>query len=480
MRIIKPSHEILSPIDGEQILKHIELCGRVCYKSEDRITDNSANKFVASIIKRGHESVLEHVSITVKFICDRGVSHEIVRHRIASYSQESTRYVSSCDINFDDLTEEDCISLYQDGFSMKRIANCSKGKFTEWQVNKILMSSSVPKRNLGSRGIVKHDYFSSIDTPEKAYLLGFIYADGSIRNTLDQLMISQKEENQWFLLNMLRDFIQPDAKSLQVAGKEFVAHLIDKGVVPNKTYDISQENTEKLWESIYEYRYDFLRGFLDGDGNIRWFYQKETSNTQSCNITFSSTNLLLLKKIVTMLENEYNYSPNIREDYKEGKTPFYRLAITDSSIGTLFCENLYKNFVFPYGHPKTARFFEAFEMPVPTKLHNCTVAKDFNVIKPIFFNGSSLWQWGRAMMDCEISYNKLIASGATPQEARSVLPNSIKTELICTMNLREWRHFFKLRTAKAAHPQMREIAIPLLAELKEKIPVVFDDIEVEV
>jgi thymidylate synthase (FAD) len=63
-----------------------------------------------------------------------------------------------------------------------------------------------------------------------------------------------------------------------------------------------------------------------------------------------------------------------------------------------------------------------------------------------------------------------------PQEARSVLPNSLKTEIVVTMNLREWRHFLKLRTSDAAHPQMREIARPLLVDLKQIIPVVFDDI----
>lgn len=92
MKIISPSFEILTPLDGQAILKHIELCGRVCYKSEDKITDSSAATFVANIIKRGHEAVLEHYDITVKFICDRGVSHELVRHRLASYCQESTRY----------------------------------------------------------------------------------------------------------------------------------------------------------------------------------------------------------------------------------------------------------------------------------------------------------------------------------------------------------------------------------------------------
>lgn len=92
MKIISPSFEILTPLDGHAVLKHIERCGRVCYKSEDKITDTSSATFVANIIERGHEAVLEHYDITVKFICDRGVSHELVRHRLASYCQESTRY----------------------------------------------------------------------------------------------------------------------------------------------------------------------------------------------------------------------------------------------------------------------------------------------------------------------------------------------------------------------------------------------------
>jgi len=95
MRIIQPSVEILTPIDGDYILQFIEQCGRTCYKSENKITVDSAEKFVRSLIKRGHESVLEHFNITVKVITNRGVSHEIVRHRVgAAYSQESTRYVS--------------------------------------------------------------------------------------------------------------------------------------------------------------------------------------------------------------------------------------------------------------------------------------------------------------------------------------------------------------------------------------------------
>lgn len=94
MKIIQPSIEILTPLDGDYILKFLEKCGRVCYKSEDKITEDSAEKFVRALIKSGHESVIEHYSITVKVVCSRAISHQIVRHRIGAYSQESQRYVN--------------------------------------------------------------------------------------------------------------------------------------------------------------------------------------------------------------------------------------------------------------------------------------------------------------------------------------------------------------------------------------------------
>lgn len=205
MNIVKQSFEILDDIDGENILKKIEKIGRVCYKSEGKITEYSAKTFVKKILESGHESVIEHEKITVRVICDRGVSHEIVRHRIASYSQESTRY-----------------------------CNYSSDKF----------------------------------------------------------------DNQL-------TFIRPC-----------------------------------FWE-----------------------------------------------------ENS--------DEYKK---------------------------------------------------------------------------WKEQMLYIEKLYIELISQGATPEETRSILPNSLKTEVVITMNLREWRHFFKLRTSNKAHPQMREISRLLLENFKKLIPIVFDDI----
>jgi thymidylate synthase (FAD) len=90
---------------------------------------------------------------------------------------------------------------------------------------------------------------------------------------------------------------------------------------------------------------------------------------------------------------------------------------------------------------------------------------------------SPLEVWRHAIGTAESSYRRLIGAGVAPQIARSVFPNSLASRLIVTGNLRNWRHFFLMRTSKEAHPQMREVTIPLLAEFKAKIPILYEDIE---
>ena len=218
MILVKPSYEIL--FISPKPLETIEAAGRTCYKSEKEITETSAKEFVRKRVKDGHHSVIEHAYMSVRFICDRGVTHEIVRHRLAAYSQESTRYCN-----------------YKGGVT----------------------------------------------------------------------------------------FIIPP------------------------------------WISLAE-----KKSIID--------------------------------------EEEWT-----REDTLEVR--------------------------------------------------------------------GATWTWLDAMLVAEESYIMLLNEGWSPQQARSVLPNSLKTEIVMTANLREWMHVFKLRTSKAAHPQMRELMIPLLEEVKTLVPVIFDDIK---
>lgn len=134
MKVIKPSIEILSKESYEDMLELIELAGRTCYKSEDNITDDSAERFIKSLMNKNHKSVLEHAKVTIRVICDRGVTHEIVRHRMASYSQESTRYCNYSKDKFgNEITvikpcflEENTKKYY---LWLKTCENCEKAYF---------------------------------------------------------------------------------------------------------------------------------------------------------------------------------------------------------------------------------------------------------------------------------------------------------------------------------------------------------------
>ena len=111
MRIISSSHEILNKPTYQELLLPIEVAARTCYKSEPgHASDPDA--FVGRLIKLGHESVIEHKSLSIRFICDRGVSHELVRHRLCSFSQESTRY---CNYSKDKFGNE-CTFIKPSGF----------------------------------------------------------------------------------------------------------------------------------------------------------------------------------------------------------------------------------------------------------------------------------------------------------------------------------------------------------------------------
>lgn len=92
VKIVEPSAEIITPLDGDAILKHLELCARNCYKSEDKITHDSAVKMIKKLLELGHEAMIEHFNVTIKMTCDLGVYKDITRHRHVSYAIESTRY----------------------------------------------------------------------------------------------------------------------------------------------------------------------------------------------------------------------------------------------------------------------------------------------------------------------------------------------------------------------------------------------------
>lgn len=130
MRVVKPEVQFLSGSSYEAMLEKLERIGRVCYKSEGNIREGSAEKFLRNIVAQGHESVIEHESVTMKVLCDRGVTHEIVRHRIASYSQESTRY---CNYTSEKFGSEICCVDPAGGFGYDRSDPADQRKEAIWR-----------------------------------------------------------------------------------------------------------------------------------------------------------------------------------------------------------------------------------------------------------------------------------------------------------------------------------------------------------
>lgn len=127
--IIKPSIEFIKGNDEEDIIKNIEKIARTCYKSEDLITETSGKKMIKSLISKEHFAMFDHENITYKVICDRGVSHEIVRHRIGAYAQESTRY---CNYNSGKFGSEISVIDISSGFNYNLSEEEDIVKLTEW------------------------------------------------------------------------------------------------------------------------------------------------------------------------------------------------------------------------------------------------------------------------------------------------------------------------------------------------------------
>ena len=367
MKIIEPSFAIESLLDREQILKHIERAGRTCYKSEGKIGDDTAPAFVRSLVKRGHESVLEHVSLSVRVVCDRGVSHEIVRHRIASYC----------------LTGDTLIrSINQKSWSLRNLY--------EWQTD--------DKR----KGRLQLMRIRSIDEETRTVFPNHI--EEVIFNGTKPVYSMQTESGRSIRCTGNHRFYTPEG----------YVELRDLHV-GDSIYALCSR-CHKLWHK---------------PGAIGLFTDRISS-----------------------------IAPAGEED-----------------VFDLTVAGVYPNFV--------ANGLVVHNSQESTRYCNYADGKfegQVSFIRPCFWQEDTpealekMRLWTASMLAAETAYRALLEQGATPQEARSVLPNSLRTEIVMTMDLREWRHFFRLRCDRASHPQMREIAIPMLAEFRRLLPEVFEDL----
>lgn len=328
MKIIDAGYEILDTLNGEEILKKIERVARVCYKSEDKITEGSAEKMVRALVKSEHFAMLEHGEAILE------VDH---------HTYEDLRWVLS------ELSER-----------------CGEA----------------PMLRLTSLKLSRRDIVS-----------------GNMRAWL-----------------------------------EFFTLCCNNSVGVNTVlFDVfSQMRYFPIFEAI----------------------QKRLEENEELSYTTGGEVRELFYRDLSYEEMLVHYDFTVK-------------FICDRGVS----HEIVRHRVASYAQEST---------------RYCNYSKgnvgDVTFIRPCFFteNSVEMDNWVDSCMKAEQLYKDFILIGRTPQEARSILPNSLKTEVVMTANLREWRHFLSLRACGSTgkpHPQMLEVAVPLLKELRERVPVVFDDLE---
>ena len=509
MKIIEPSVELVDDFDAAAIMQKLERAGRVCYKSESNIKDDSAEKFIRGIIKRGHESVIEHAAVSFKIVCDRGVTHELVRHRIgASYSQESTRYCVAGDMKLStvnphfDMTIKDLWEHVQQSRngSWKRILirqfNENSGILEYAKIKNVFkvgvkdVFQIVTALGYKLQCTADHEIYtpsgylklSDLAVGEKIYVNGTkVNSDCFYKNrdwlyhqniTLNKTFVAISEEfgyNVSTLKKWARKFDLP-----QKGTGYFNAGRISWNKSLNESED---QRVKKMATALRTYHCD---GRHDGEIMI---LKRDTVNyrkyaTDKCAICGSTKKLQVHHK----------------DEKRTNNHPENLITLCNSCHSRIHSKNLETIFADEIKSIELIGRVEVYDIEMNSAfhnfvangvvVHNCDYSAgkfggELTFIKPCFWqeDDENFQLWKETMAQLEKNYLQLRAGGAKPEEARSILPNSLKTEIFVTMNLRELRHFLKLRTSEKAHPQMRQVALKIYKILAEKLPAVFDDIK---
>ncbi|CAN2041375.1 thymidylate synthase (FAD) [Candidatus Magnetomoraceae bacterium gMMP-15] len=508
MKIIPPSHEILFMPDPIAILKNIEIAGRTCYKSEDKITQDSAAGFVKRIIKSGHHSVIEHMSVTVRFICDRAIANELVRHRLASYCiSGDTVVVAFRNKNNSGSTQKSWTlkQLWDWQGDVKRKGRLKLIRLRSVDENGVIVPGKIKQIiNSGEKEVyrvlfksgreikstMQHKYLSpsgwkrlqDLKVGDKVVANGVPALEN--KNWLERVYI---EEN-----NTLKETAKLAGCCVSLVTRALRKHGINKPLSMRKNR--KPGHGVKGMHSLEEKQRISRR--MSGKNNHRW---------KGDDIGVSGGRLRARKWYkaakcwgcgeVEKLERHHmdgNPTNNKKDNIMILCQKCHKAFHSGPGVLTVFSDEIIK--IEKHGIQET------FDIEMKEEPHNFVAngivvhnsqestryvmySKDkfgaeITVIKPCFWDEDvpQYHKWKTAMEQAEENYMSLIEMGARAEEARSILPNSLKTEIVMTANLREWRHVLNLRCSRPAHPQIREIMMPLLKELHEKIPAVFDDI----
>ncbi|MBE8952572.1 MAG: FAD-dependent thymidylate synthase [Quinella sp. 1Q7] len=511
MKIIEPSVELVDDFDAAAIMRKLERAGRVCYKSEGNIKPDSAEKFIRGIIKRGHESVIEHVSLSFKIVCDRGVTHELVRHRLASYcitgdtiisSYSSKKRVTpkkrSIETIYNWSLDPKCHAAFQqliirsfDEQTHSVVPNKIKKIFFNG-VQDVFEITTESGRNLKCTD--GHRFFTDEGWKTLAELNpgDFIYVNG-----LPSLENEEWLKHNYLVLNKTRrqlaEQIGCSETALYKALKKFgiTKPLSDR---PNRHAghgvkgmfsDEQREDIRKRMTGSNNHRYLKNRDDLSLTGAYGEAGRKFSLIATRCEFCGTCENV----EIHHMDKNPKN---NTVANVKFLCSKCHHLWHHHYAIGAFKDKVQTINYV---GREKV------YDLEMDTPHHNYVAngiivhnsqestrycdygagkfGGELTFIKPCFWSedDDAFKLWSATMALIERNYLAMRATGARPELARSILPNSLKTEIFVTMNLRELRHFLKLRTSPKAHPQMRQVALKILDVLTEKLPAIFDDIK---
>jgi len=493
MKILKNAGKFEVLTKPENVIKDITTAARTCYQSQDKSTPESDKKLVENLMKREHFAMFEFSHMNVRFsdVC-RGFTHEMVRHRLASFAQESTRYNcylktkiplgfkkidskkrhKNCKLTVEE--EKWCCEKYKEGYSLSELSNAVK--IDDTSVYRLLKYYNVElrKNDAFSKGI-NDDYFKNIDSNEKAYLIGFIAADGSLRN---QIIIYQARESFNILSYFLRE-INPngnlcfseshneksqDMFSLFIGSKNNINYLNKLGI-PNgkksKTLNI-QNILNNIDEKYWSY---FFRGLFDGDGHV------SANGTKIC-LSGNEQTCKIFKNIVQKKVGIQNNVKIYKDENKNCKIYYSSLSDTKLILNWLYSEPL------PLFFAK--KMFRASKncSKVLNVLKDSVYlyAKEFGfIIDDRFINEHSLNDYLFSMYWSQRNYKTLSEAGWKPEDARQVLPIATRSQIVVGANIREWRHIFHMRCDHFAHWEIRAVMLNLLRWCQENIPLVFDD-----
>ena len=486
--------------------KAIESAGRTCYKSEDRITETSAAGFAEKMRTSGHHAMIEHASASLRIITDRGISHEIVRHRLASYAQESTRYCVAGDtvLSFKNPHHNMTIA----GLYEKKVSSVNgawkrlKIRQVDEQTGEIIFAKIRDIIKTGVKNVieVKTKLGYSIKTTEDHLIkteCGYFKA----RNVLGTRIATNGTKELYKNQDWLRYHYNTLMKTAPAIAREFgfnestIKAWVRKHKLPRKPRSYFNIGREPWNKGLHEqddprvkYQVNSLREHHWDGGNTKKPIPRKERIKKLSKCTYHKTVGMRCQICGTRSGLGVHHIDENREHNDESNLmtlcPSCHAGVHNKTNLVVYYDEVLS--VTPLGSQDVYDIEMASDnhnfIANGICVHNCNYTKDkfegqITVICPLGIAESSHYEpWYAACELAESIYLSMIHYGIKPEIARSVLPTCLKTEIVMTANFREWRHFIQLRGSKAAHPQIRSIARDCLNLLMGYAPNVFGDL----